>query len=72
MLISNTHYLYKPCQIVVVIGNATSGADIARELADFAKEVHISGHTWSSSVDFLEPDGPNANIWRHFVVCLAA
>ena len=72
MLISNTHHLYKPRQIVVVIGNAASGTDIARELADFAKEVHISGRTWSSSVDFSEPDGPNANIWRHSVVCLVA
>lgn len=53
---------------MVVIGNAASGEDISREIADVAKEVHISGRTWSASVDFSEPIGQHGNIWRHSTV----
>lgn len=55
-------------QTVVVIGNAASGEDISREIADVAKEVHISGRTWSASVDFSEPIGQHGNIWRHSTI----
>ncbi|KAG0606057.1 hypothetical protein M758_9G109900 [Ceratodon purpureus] len=55
-------------KIVVVIGNAASGEDISREIARVAKEVHISGRTWSSNVDFSEPIGDHGNIWRHTMI----
>ena len=55
---------------MVVIGNAASGEDISRELARVAKDVHLSGRTWSSNVDFSEPLGEHKNLWRHSTVII--
>lgn len=51
-----------------MIGNAASGEDISRDIAKVAKDVHISGRTWGSSVDFGEPVGQHSNIFRHSTV----
>lgn len=53
---------------MVVIGNAASGEDISRDIAQVAKEVHISGRTWGSPVDFGEPVDQHSNIYRHSTV----
>ncbi len=53
---------------MVVIGNAASGEDISRDIAQVAKEVHISGRTWDSPVNFSEPMGQHSNIYRHSTV----
>ncbi|KAI5082142.1 hypothetical protein GOP47_0001885 [Adiantum capillus-veneris] len=58
-------------QIVVVIGNSSSGSDISREIATVAKEVHLVGRTWDSGVDLKKPAGPSQNIFLHPMVKLA-
>lgn len=55
-------------QVVVVIGNASSGSDLARELATVAKEVHWAGRTWQTSIDMLKRIGPSSNIYLHLMV----
>ncbi|CAM6046018.1 unnamed protein product [Sphagnum compactum] len=53
---------------VVVIGTGASSDDISRELAEVAKEVHVSGRSWKSSVEFAKPVGRHQNIWLHSTV----
>lgn len=53
---------------MVVIGNSSSGSDISREIANVAKEVHLVGRTWDSSVDLKAPAGPLQNIFLHPMV----
>eukprot|EP00250_Pteridium_aquilinum_P006132 c16108_g1_i2 orf=97-1701(-) len=55
-------------QIVVVIGNSSSGSDIAREIAAVAKEVHLVGRTWDSCVDMEKPVGSLQNLLLHPMV----
>jgi cation diffusion facilitator CzcD-associated flavoprotein CzcO len=55
-------------QSVVVIGTGASSDDISRELAEVAKEVHVSGRSWKSSVEFANPVGRHQNIWLHSMV----
>jgi cation diffusion facilitator CzcD-associated flavoprotein CzcO len=55
-------------QSVVVIGTGASSDDISRELAEVAKEVHVSGRSWKSSVEFAKPVGRHQNIWLHSMV----
>jgi len=55
-------------QSVVVIGTGASSDDISRELAEVAKEVHVSGRSWKSSVEFAKPVGRHQNIWLHSTV----
>jgi cation diffusion facilitator CzcD-associated flavoprotein CzcO len=59
-----------------MVGNGSSAEDISRDIAQVAKEVHISGRTWdmwsswnrSEFVDFSKPRGPYGNIWLHSTV----
>lgn len=55
-------------QIVVIIGNSSSGTDISREIATVAKEVHLVGRTWESCVDMRKPIGSLQNIILHPMV----
>ncbi|KAH7283957.1 hypothetical protein KP509_34G032600 [Ceratopteris richardii] len=55
-------------QVVVVIGNSSSGSDISREIATVAKAVHLVGRTWDSDVDLQKPAGPKQNISLHPMV----
>ncbi|MCO5597719.1 hypothetical protein L7F22_051800 [Adiantum nelumboides] len=55
-------------QIVVVIGNSSSGSDISREIAAVAREVHLIGRTWDSGVDLKKPTGLLQNIFLHPMV----
>lgn len=54
------------CQVVVLIGGAASATDISREIAEVAKEVHISSRSATSGVPMKLP-GYN-NIWLHNMV----
>ncbi|KAH8964985.1 hypothetical protein BDL97_04G093800 [Sphagnum fallax] len=47
------------------------GMDISRNVANVAKEVHLSGRSWNSSVDFAKPMGQHQNIWPHSTVIRA-
>lgn len=55
-------------QVVVAIGNSSSGSDISREIATVAKEVHLVGRTWDSHVDMEKPLGVLQNIVLHPMV----
>jgi len=51
-------------QVVVVIGNFASGADISRDIAKVAKEVHIASR--ASEFDTYEKlPVPRNNLWIH-------
>ncbi|CAM6012070.1 unnamed protein product [Sphagnum balticum] len=52
-------------QTVVIIGAQPSGADISRDVAAVAKEVHLSARSWRPSVDLAKPMGQLQNIWPH-------
>ncbi|CAK9875472.1 unnamed protein product [Sphagnum jensenii] len=55
-------------QCVVIIGTQPSGMDISRDVANVAKEVHLSGRSWNSPIDFAKPMGQHQNIWPHSTV----
>ena len=61
---------------MVVIGNSVSGMDISKDIAEVAKEVHVSARKWppgSSNVDVFEhPSGSRGNIWSRSMVCFGA
>ncbi|AEE33979.1 flavin-monooxygenase glucosinolate S-oxygenase 4 [Arabidopsis thaliana] len=51
-------------EVVVVIGNFASGADISRDISKVAKEVHIASRA-SKSNTFEKRPVPNNNLWMH-------
>uniref|UniRef100_A0A1J3CZB7 Flavin-containing monooxygenase n=1 Tax=Noccaea caerulescens TaxID=107243 RepID=A0A1J3CZB7_NOCCA len=53
-------------QVVVVIGNYASGADISRDIASVAKEVHIASRTIAS--DIYEKLPGLTNLWLHSMI----
>jgi len=55
---------YINLQVVVVIGNFASGADISRDISKVAKEVHIASRA-SKSNTFEKRPVPNNNLWMH-------
>lgn len=58
-----SHYCFK---VVVVIGNYASGADISRDIASVAKEVHIASRT--IAYDIYEKLPGLTNLWLHSMV----
>ncbi|KAK4365862.1 hypothetical protein RND71_013742 [Anisodus tanguticus] len=53
-------------QVVVLIGGAASATDISREIAEVAKEVHISSRSATSGVPVKLPGYDN--IWLHNMI----
>ncbi|XP_006366746.1 flavin-containing monooxygenase FMO GS-OX-like 4 isoform X1 [Solanum tuberosum] len=53
-------------QVVVLIGGAASATDISREIAEVAKEVHISSRSATSGVPMKLPGYDN--IWLHNMI----
>jgi len=53
----------------VVIGNYASGADISRDIAKVAKEVHIASRA-SESDTYQKLPVPQNNLWVHSEVKL--
>ncbi|KAL3334873.1 hypothetical protein AABB24_031210 [Solanum stoloniferum] len=53
-------------QVVVLIGGAASATDISREIAEVAKEVHISSRSATSEVPMKLPGYDN--IWLHNMI----
>ncbi|XP_020592568.1 flavin-containing monooxygenase FMO GS-OX-like 4 isoform X2 [Phalaenopsis equestris] len=53
-------------QVVVIIGSATSSADISRELAGFAKEVHVASRTSRVKIPMKQPGYDN--LWLHSMI----
>ncbi|CAH8256108.1 unnamed protein product [Arabidopsis lyrata] len=51
-------------EVVVVIGNFASGADISRDIAQVAKEVHIASRA-SESDTYKKLPVPHNNLWIH-------
>ncbi|KAL9860804.1 putative flavin monooxygenase, FAD/NAD(P)-binding domain superfamily [Arabidopsis thaliana] len=51
-------------EVVVVIGNFASGADISRDIAKVAKEVHIASRA-SESDTYEKLPVPRNNLWIH-------
>lgn len=51
-------------EVVVVIGNYASGADISRDIAKVAKEVHIASRA-SESDTYQKLPVPQNNLWVH-------
>lgn len=52
--------------MVVIIGNSSSAVDISREIAKYAKEVHISSRTLSTEFPKKQPGYDN--MWLHSTV----
>ncbi|KAG0490322.1 hypothetical protein HPP92_007185 [Vanilla planifolia] len=52
-------------QVVVVIGSSASAADISREIADFAKEVHIANRSASAGTPMKLSMN---NVWLHSMI----
>ncbi|ESQ29139.1 hypothetical protein EUTSA_v10023450mg [Eutrema salsugineum] len=51
-------------EVVVVIGNFASGADISRDIAKVAKEVHIASRS-SDPAMYEKLSVPTNNLWTH-------
>ncbi|XP_023643007.1 flavin-containing monooxygenase FMO GS-OX2 isoform X1 [Capsella rubella] len=51
-------------EVVVVIGNFASGADISRDIAKVAKEVHIASRAREHDT-YEKPPMPHSNLWVH-------
>ncbi|CAH8377035.1 unnamed protein product [Eruca vesicaria subsp. sativa] len=56
-------------EVVVVIGNFASGADISRDISKVAKEVHIA--TKSSPDTYEKLSGDKNNLWKHSQIDIA-
>lgn len=52
----------------MLIGSAASATDISREIAEVAKEVHISSRSATSGVPLKLPSYDN--VWQHSMVKL--
>ncbi|CAA7041578.1 unnamed protein product [Microthlaspi erraticum] len=50
-------------QVVVLIGNSSSADDISRDIAGFAKEVHVA--SWSNPADTYIKQTGHDNMWMH-------
>uniref|UniRef100_A0A2C9WAI9 Flavin-containing monooxygenase n=1 Tax=Manihot esculenta TaxID=3983 RepID=A0A2C9WAI9_MANES len=53
-------------QVVILIGNATSAIDISREIAHFAKEVHVASRSVADET-YQEQPGYD-NMWLHSMI----
>ncbi|OAE29701.1 hypothetical protein AXG93_509s1540 [Marchantia polymorpha subsp. ruderalis] len=52
-------------QIIVIIGNANSGGDISKELAEVAKEVHVERACEDGTVKFQDGKSTRADVILH-------
>ncbi|CAH2048044.1 unnamed protein product [Thlaspi arvense] len=53
-------------QVVVVIGSSSSAVDISRDVAGFAKEVHVA--SWSDAADTFIKQSGHSNMWMHSMI----
>ncbi|CAH2048038.1 unnamed protein product [Thlaspi arvense] len=53
-------------QVVVLIGNSASAVDISRDIAGFAKEVHVACR--SNAADTFIKQSSYSNLWMHSMI----